>query len=365
VTSGTTTTARSYRHMNVVVAAGSRAEEICRSQVKAARAESNERRTAAPRKAVSPPASAARLLPPGIDPSPDHNLVDRGGRIIPDLIYTNFYVGGSGSWDSNDIRSIDKALAAAMSDRNLNNVMVQYFRGSGITTTFKPSKILPGSAPGTVSKGDAENLIQELHDQGTLNGFDFKSTVFNLLLPQGTVLTTDLDQSGAEKKTTAAKAVAPKKHDLDDDDDKASSLVGLGGYHGSVNIRGAGGSVRAYYAIGAFSERRDDGTENGIPVFDESWKNVVATMYHELNEARTDPDVEEAIRTNDDSFIGWNSEDGEECGDFPINEVGGNLTLVFKEVELTDRSGTVPIQFQYSNFAQGPQGPTATPDPAQ
>ena len=101
----------------------------------------------APRRAAPLPAAAAQLLPPGIRPSPDHNLVDRGGRIIPDLIYTNFFVGGSGSWDTNDVRSIDQALAAAMSDRNLNNVMVQYFRGSGITTTFKPSRVLTGTAP--------------------------------------------------------------------------------------------------------------------------------------------------------------------------------------------------------------------------
>jgi hypothetical protein len=32
---------------------------------------------------------------------------------------------------------------------------------------------------------------------------------------------------------------------------------------------------------------------NGIPAFDESWKNVVATFYHELVEARTDADVEQ------------------------------------------------------------------------
>jgi hypothetical protein len=27
-------------------------------------------------------------------------------------------------------------------------------------------------------------------------------------------------------------------------------------------------------------------------VFDQPWKNVLATFYHELNEARTDPDVD-------------------------------------------------------------------------
>ena len=40
---------------------------------------------------------------------------------------------------------------------------------------------------------------------------------------------------------------------------------------------------------------------NGIPVFDRPWKNVVATLYHELNEARTDADVEDAIRAGSSS----------------------------------------------------------------
>jgi hypothetical protein len=45
-----------------------------------------------------------------------------------------------------------------------------------------------------------------------------------------------------------------------------------------------------YYAV--YSEIRPDGIVNGIPVFDQPWKNVLATFYHELNEARTDPDVD-------------------------------------------------------------------------
>jgi hypothetical protein len=355
--------------MNVVVAPGSHADMVCRSRVLDARAEAAERGLMPPPRPVPERAAQRGLLPPGIDPSPDHNLVDRHGRIIPDLIYTNFYVGGSESWNTNDIRSIDKALAAAMSDKNLNNVMIQFFRGSRITCTFKPSTILPGPAPQTVSKGDVENMIRTLHDQGTLGGFDFASTVFNLMLPRNTILTTDDDPSQSAKKTAKAESPPkkpPLKPDLHDDDG-ASSLEGLGGYHGSVNISGAGGTVRVYYAVGAFSEQRPNGTQNGIPVFDKPWKNVVGTFYHELNEARTDPDVEEAIRNNDDSFIGWNSDQGEECGDFPITEAGqlGDLTLVFQQVELTDGSGTVPIQFQYSNFAQGPQGPSTTPDPVQ
>jgi hypothetical protein len=56
------------------------------------------------------------------------------------------------------------------------------------------------------------------------------------------------------------------------------------------------GTDRVYYAVGVYSQTEADGTVNGIPVFDQPWKNVVATFYHELNEARTDADVEDAIR---------------------------------------------------------------------
>ncbi len=75
--------------------------------------------------------------------------------------------------------------------------------------------------------------------------------------------------------------------------------------------------------VDGFSERRADGSANGIPVFKEPWKNVVATLYHELQEARTDPDVEDAIRDpynpNAERYLGWTSDRGEECGDYPIS----------------------------------------------
>ena len=90
---------------------------------------------------------------------------------------------------------------------------------------------------------------------------------------------------------------------------------------------------------------------------------MVATFYHELNEARTDPDVEEANKQGDESLIGWTSNQGEEVGDFPVFEANP-LTKVFKEVELTDGSGTVPVQFQYSNAVHGPEGPIPAPHPA-
>jgi hypothetical protein len=56
------------------------------------------------------------------------------------------------------------------------------------------------------------------------------------------------------------------------------------------------------------------------------------------------------------------SDQGEEVGDYPVSEAGGNLTEVFQEVELTDNSGTVPVQFMYSDAVHGPEGPIANPN---
>ncbi len=94
--------------------------------------------------------------------------------------------------------------------------------------------------------------------------------------------------------------------------------------------------------------------DNGIPAFDQPWKSVVATFYHELNEARTDAAVEDVNATGDGHLLGWYSQTGEgEIGDLPINEAQ-DIGLVFKEVPLSDGSGTVPIQLMWSNAADGP-----------
>ena len=124
-------------------------------------------------------------------------------------------------------------------------------------------------------------------------------------------------------------------------DGEVTSEHGLAGYHGSV--------AGHYYAVSVYSE----GT-HGIAAFDEPWKNVCATVYHELQEARTDPDVEEAIRTGKSSFLGWYSPQGGEIGDIPISESGGDLSKVMVEVPLADGSGTVPVQLMWSNRDSAP-----------
>jgi hypothetical protein len=325
------------RPMNVYVRRGSRAEQSFRNR------------------AGSP---APKAIVPGIAPTPEHDLKFQGGKTIQDLRFMNFYVGGD-AWDPGNIANIDRALAAAMSDQDLNNVMAQYF-SSLITTTLAGSQTLPGSGPPVLSQGDVEQLVTTLYNGGKLAGNDLTSTVFNFMLPPGTVLNTDTTTTGGAQHVTAAvKKQAVKRHVIvpEDEDD---SLNGLGGYHGSVHVSN---TDIVYYAVGVYSQTEADGTVNGIPVFDQPWKNVVATFYHELNEARTDADVEDAIRAgnspNADSFLGWVSDQGEEIGDFPVSEAGGDLTEVFQEVELTDNSGTVPVQFMYSDAVHGPEGPIA------
>lgn len=300
------------------------------------------------RSAVAMPAALA----PGLPASPDHDLQFQGGHIIANLTFFNFYVGGSAAWQASNRTSIDTSLAAAMSDQQLNNVMVQYFPQGAITSRFAGSKVLPGPAPAVFSQGDVEALAASLSDSGDLDGFDLSSTVFNFMLPSGTVLNTDTKTA----QVSFDAIVIP--HDDED------STNGLGGYHGSIHPTRADGQRTVYYAVGVFSERLPSGAVNGIPVFDEPWKNVVATFYHELNEARTDADVEDAIRAGNDpnavKFLGWVSQQGEECGDFPVFEANP-LTQVFQEVKLTAGSGTVPVQFQYSDAVHGPEGPITKP----
>jgi hypothetical protein len=292
-------------------------------------------------------------LAPGLQPTPEHDLKFRGGRTIAQLSYLNFFVGGAGSWTQSDVDSVNQALAGAMADPSLNNVMRQYFANQPISTTFLGSHFVGQQRPKLVTETAAKDLVRKLFQGGQLAGLDFPNTVVCLMLPSGTVLT---DGTGPGK---ARKSEEGKEKPGTPEKEEASSLAGLGGYHGSVDV----GNTRIYYGVGVYSQKLPSGKENGIAVFDLPWKNIVATFYHELNEARTDPDVDQAIDTNTtDGVIGWNSDSGEECGDFPVFEAGdlGSLALVFQQVSLAN-GGSAPIQFQYSNAVHGPEGPISQP----
>jgi len=231
------------------------------------------------------------------------NLEFFGGRTLPTLAWTHVFLG---RWAAADRRHLDTAVPAAMADANLNRVIQQYFPGKAVESVFQGSQAGP-VPPARVDKPAVERIVKALKLPG----------VATLLLPAGVILA----------------------------DGNVTSEHGLGGYHGSV-----GGH---YYAVAVYSE----GT-NGIAAFDEPWKNVCATVYHELQEARTDPDVEEAARTGKTSYLGWYSPRGGEIGDIPIVQIdstgGGDLSTVFKQVPLAAGGGTVPIQLMWSNRDSAP-----------
>lgn len=301
-------------------------------------------------------------LTDGASPTPAEDLKYHGGRVIRDLFYVNLYVSGDTEWSRPDVENIDSRLSAAMRDEHLNNVLLQYFENQPIRSTPLPSHPLVGYTPKTVSRGDIQNMITWLHGRRFLESFDLQNTVFNLLLPPGTVLTVD-DRAVIAVKDEIAGAYSPRSMNVVPPYEDGDSLNGLGGYHGSVVTEN---NDRVYYTVSVYSERGANSTTNGIPVFGEPWKNVVATLYHQLAESRTNPDVEEAMRHASDgtaeSYLGWVSASGLELGDFPIR-ADIPLPSVFREVPLANGSGAVPIQLIYSNAVHGPEGPISQPHP--
>ena len=333
-----------FHPMKVQVKRGSYAESYYRS------------RAALPGNGLPAPEAIA----PGVNPSPIHDLIFHGGRTISDMQFRNLFVGGSQSWKESDIASIDQGISTAMTDKRLNNVIVQYFPGKRISCTAAESGVLPGARPEVVSQGDVEAFITSLHRTGKLPNGDLSATIFNFILPSGTVLNTNPASTGS---LTEARAHQRRGAPAEGASHEASSLNGLGGYHGSVHVTTASASITLYYSVDVFSEVVR-GKENGIAVFDQPWKNVVATLYHELNEFRTDPDVDDAIAAGSNPagmhFLGWTSRQGEEIGDFPVFEADP-LTRVFQEVKATGKTFSIPVQFQYSNAVHGPEGPISNP----
>jgi hypothetical protein len=318
------------RALNVVLGPGSRAHRHV------------PRPTARPSSDV-----ASAQLAPGFTPQPSWNLTNHGGPTIAELTFVNRYVGGAAAWSADDQRQIDQALSQAMSDAGLQSVIAQYYPGTTVTSAMLPSAVHDAPVPATVYKDIAEELATQLHGEGVLGDADPAKSVINIMLPPGIVLSDDFSP-GHQPAAGQEQTLARRKRGVIkiDPDDAASSKNGLGGYHGSIHLPDG---TEAYYAVGVYSEGG-----NGIVAFDQPWKNVVATFYHELVEARTDAAVEDVNATGNDGLLGWYSQTGQgEIGDLPIN-AAADLSLVFKEVALADGSGTVPIQLMWSNAAAGP-----------
>jgi hypothetical protein len=276
-----------------------------------------------------------KVIAPGIDPSPLDDLMFHGGKVVPQMEFQNIYLGQNRSWKARDIERIDRAISLAMHDRRLNNVMAQYFPGARLACDMRDSFVLDDDKPTTLDEPAVQAIVTTLYDDSLIKKSDLATTLFNLILPSGTVLR------------------------LDD----SSSSNGLGGYHGSLHITRNGKRVTLYYSANVYSQIGANGQENGIAVFNRPWKNVVGTLYHEINEFRTDADVNDAIQSNSNDFLGWTSRRGHEVGDQPVFKAGelGDLKLVFKEVKASTSSRKMPVQFMFSNAVHGAEGPISQP----
>jgi hypothetical protein len=273
-----------------------------------------------------------KAIAPGISPAPLEDLIFHGGKIVAQMEFQNIYLGGAASWKTSDVTSIDAAIKLAMQDRRLNNVMVQYFHDATLTCDMRESFIVDEAKPATLDEPDVQAAVTSLYDNGLIKKTDLDSAVFNLILPPKTVLKLD----------------------------GSSSMNGLGGYHGSLHIKRGGKNITLYYSANVYSEILDNGREHGIAVFNKPWKNVVGTLYHEINEFRTDADVNDAIQHNSNDFLGWTSRSGREVGDQPIF-AATNLNQVFKEVKASSSNKRIPVQFMYSNAVHGAEGPISAP----
>ncbi|MEO8338652.1 MAG: hypothetical protein ABI604_02915 [Nitrospirota bacterium] len=271
-----------------------------------------------------------KAIAPGISPAPLEDLIFHGGKIVPQMEFQNVYLGGAASWKASDIDSIDSAINVAMRDRRLNNVMVQYFHDTVLSCDMRESIIVDDAKPEQLDEPDVHAIIASLFDNTLVKRTALDTTIFNLILSAGTVLK------------------------LGD----SSSTNGLGGYHGSLHIERSGKTITLYYSATVYSEVQPNGRENGIAAFNKPWKNVVGTLYHEINEFRTDADVNDAIQNKNNDFLGWSSRSGREVGDQPIF-AATNLNQVFKEVTAAKSKKRIPVQFMYSNAVHGAEGPIA------
>jgi len=269
-------------------------------------------------------------LAPGVSASPQDDLVFRGGKTLPRMGFQNIYLGHPSDFASGDVESIDDSITRLMRDEQLQSIIQQYFKGKKLEYDIAPSVILDENRRNEMDEPDVQNKVIDLFDNHLITSTDLDRTVFNLILAPDTVLKLN----------------------------NSSSRSGLGGYHGSVHFTRNGQARTLYYSANVYSAVRA-GRRNGIPFFSAPWKNVVCTLYHELIESQTDPDVGDAIRQNDNRFIGFNSRFGHEIGDQPI--AANSLDKVFKEVLTLPGPKPTPMQFMFSNAVHGAEGPDEKP----
>lgn len=248
---------------------------------------------------------------------------------------------------------IDVAIAAAVLDADLNKILSQYLFEKPVIATPLPSEVLANDARGLspnvpFNESDIRRIVNSLARDGSLDGLDLEITALNIVLPRGMTLEIiGIDGAECPVGTILMQGVP---------DDSPNYSTGTAGYHGTVPIVLKGQKVEVLYSVVVWS----DGSI-GIPVPGwEGWENIAATLYHELQEIRTNPYVDCAVRTGEVKYVGWNSEpiegpdghDFREIADLPLLIHHDAQHEAFMRVSVMAADGTmmaVPIQRLWCN----------------
>jgi len=146
------------------------------------------------------------VIAPGISPKPLEDLLFHGGKIVPQMEFQNVYLGGEASWQPSDIESIDLAIAMAMQDRRLNNVIKQYFVDlPNLTCDPRHSILLAEAKPEALDEPDVQAAAVRLYREKKISTSNLDGVIFNLLLPAGSVL--KLGESNSLRGLTTGRCI--------------------------------------------------------------------------------------------------------------------------------------------------------------
>src|SRR5438445_1963277 len=102
-------------------------------------------------------------IAPGIPPDASADLVFHGGKTVPQMEFQNVFLGGQASWLASDIDSINTAITLAMQDRNLNNVIKQYFVDiRSMACDPRSSVLIEEPNPGELDEPDVQRTVVRL-----------------------------------------------------------------------------------------------------------------------------------------------------------------------------------------------------------
>src|SRR5207249_5568525 len=110
------------------------------------------------------------VIAPGVSPKPLDDLIFHGGKLVPQMVFQNVFLGGLASWRASDIDLINTAITLAMQDVKLNNVIKQYFVDvASLTCDPRDSVVLEEPKPAELDEPDVKRMVRRLITEGKLS----------------------------------------------------------------------------------------------------------------------------------------------------------------------------------------------------